>query len=64
MDTIIYLFHFKEDSREWSLVGGTDGIEVMSKPGCIYGRNACCTTKLIRTNRSPSLEKLGDDPFT
>ena len=54
----------KEDSREWSLDGSTDGREVMSKPVCIYEGDACSKSKLIRTKRSLSLEKSGDDSFT
>ena len=54
----------KEDSREWSLVRSTYCREVISKPACIYGRDACSTSKSIRTNRSLSLEKPGEDPFT
>ena len=64
MHTIICFGDVKEDSREWSLVGSTDGKEVMSKPGCIYGRDAYSTSKLIRTDSSLSLHKPGDDPFT
>ena len=36
----------------------------MSKPSCIYGRDACSASKLIGTNRSLSLEKPDDDSFT
>ena len=64
LDTIICFGDVEEDSREWSLVGSTDGRGVMSKPGCIYGRDACSTSKLIRASRSLDLEKPGDDPFT
>jgi hypothetical protein len=64
LDTIICFGDVEEDSREWSLVGSTDGRGVMSKPGCIYGRDACSTSKSMGTNRSLSFEKPGDGPFT
>jgi hypothetical protein len=47
-----------------SLVGSIDGRDAMSKPNYMYGRDTCSTSKLIRTRRSLSLEKPGDDPFT
>jgi len=64
VDAIICFCDVKEDSREYSFVGSTERREVISRPGCIYGRDACSTSKLIRASRSLDLEKPGDDPFT
>jgi hypothetical protein len=64
VDKIMSFYDVKEDSREWSLVGSSDGRKVMSRPGCIYGRDVCSRSKLIRTNRSLSLKEPGDYPLT
>jgi len=64
VDTIICFCDAKEDPRKMSLVGSIDGRDAMSKPNYMYGRDTCSTSKLIRTRRSLSLEKPGDDPFT